>query len=1189
MRTGGAISVLVACCVILVSSTAPAAAQAPAKLTRFPEDGLVGAEAGRLDFPLGIGTNNANGHVYVAEGGNRISEFTAWGEFVKAWGWGVRDGSPEPQVCGEGESPPHCQEGLEGSAAAQMRGPNGIAIAADGSIYVLERPNRRVQKFSPAGKFELMFGGDVDKTNNANVCTAASGHECGIGVDGSGNGEFSWASAEISNYIAVANDGTVYVGDTNRIQEFNSDGTFKGALSLTNVGAGGLPRSLAVDPVSGDIYLSYSKEPVFNPPIYRIDADTGSVVDEIPVAVPPKAQLLSLATDKDGNLFVIVDPIEAAKPEAEPRVMEYGPSGEVIIDYPEAFAAPPTALQQGKATSLRGVATNTAGDVYVLEGNFLVNPLIGAVNVYGPPPIEYGPPPAKPPSITDQFAISAGSTTATLKAKINPGFWADTAYYLEYGTAPCFEGGCAVAPTPPGHTLTDQIVNVPLATEGINLSDLALGTTYHYRFVVQSGGGGPVFGLAGKSGAEAEGTFTTLPAAVSQPPCPANQAFRSGSSALLPDCRAYEMVSPVDKNGADIETVFNSLGFPTALDQAATDGEALTYSAYRAFGEVESSPYSSQYIASRAPSGWSSRGISPPREGPSLYTTAQLDFQYKAFTADLCHGWLVQDTDHPLAAEGWVEGSPTVYRRELCPGNGPYTTVAPLRMPTVAQIFEFIPELQGFSADGSVALIQANGKLTNNGQTARQLYEATSGGLRLVCILPGGTASKGACSAGAGGSVQRLDRVGNLGHAISEDGTRIYWSESAGGPGKLYLRINHAETKVVSEVTDTHFWGAAADGSVAVYSAGNELRRYSLADEASVKVAGGFGGIAAISEDAGRVYFTSSEAIAGAVANPEGEEASAGQANLYLYEEGEPATVRFVARLSGVDTGGNTFPNDTASFPVFHVAQTTPDGGALAFVSTRSLTGYDNTDAASGNPASEVYVYRLGSGAGTEALTCVSCMPSGVRPQARVVKTGFLAAAQLPVAESQLVSPRVLSEDGARLFFESFDPLNPRDGNRQQDVYEWEATAVGNCAVTSPGYNPAFEGCVNLISSGQSTSASQIVDSSPDGRDVFFKTDSSLLPQDPGLVDIYDAREGGGFPPAPPAPVGCQGEGCQPAGQVPTDAAPSSETYEGPGNEAPSKPAHKCPKGKHKAKRHGKRVCVKNKPKHHSARKGARR
>ncbi|HET7119802.1 MAG TPA: hypothetical protein VFI17_00970, partial [Solirubrobacterales bacterium] len=669
-------SAMFACSVAFLVLTVSAAAQVPAELTRFPEDGLVGTEAGRLDGPNALGVDNANGHVFVAEAGGRISEFTAWGEFVKAWGWGVKDGSPEPQVCGEGDVTPQCQAGIPGSGAGQIDGPTGVAVGPDGSIYVAEKNNLRVQKFSPTGEFDLMFGGDVDKDSHANVCTAASGDECGIGVEGSNPGEFTPAPVPVFGYISVDSGGTVYVGDTDRIQKFDSEGTFEGAISLPE---SGFPRSLAVDPVTGDLYFTFLLfEEVATPLVYRIDSETGAVIDEIPVVAQPPGnaepligRIVSLTTDQSGDLYVAFDPIQGAKPEVEPRVLEYGPSGEVLIDYDQAFAAPETALLQGEATTLRSLATNAVGDVYVLEVNQVVNPHIGAVSVYGPPPIFYGPPPPKPPVIADQYATSAGSTTATLEAKINPAFWADTAYYLEYGTAPCFEGGCASTPTPPGRTLTDQLVNVPLTSEAIGLSGLTPGTTYHYHFVAQSSGGGPVIGLAGKSGEEAEGTFTTLPVAPPQPACPANEPFRAGPGARLPDCRAYEMVSPVDKNGADIETVLDSNGFPTAFNQVAADGEALTYSAYRAFGEVEASPYSSQYVASRGAGGWSSRGISPPREGPSLYTTAQLNFQYKGFTSDLCHGWLVQDTDHPLA-EGWVEGSPTVYQRELCPANGPY-------------------------------------------------------------------------------------------------------------------------------------------------------------------------------------------------------------------------------------------------------------------------------------------------------------------------------------------------------------------------------------------------------------------------------------------------------------------------------------------------------------------------------------
>ncbi len=42
----------------------------------------------------------------------------------------------------------------------------------------------------------------------------------------------------------------------------------------------------------------------------------------------------------------------------------------------------------------------------------------------------------------------------------------------------------------------------------------------------------------------------------------------------------------------------------------------------------------------------------------------------------------------------------------------------------------------------------------------------------------------------------------------------------------------------------------------------------------------------------------------------------------------------------------------------------------------------------------------------------------------------------------------LLSDDGSRLFFNSFDPLVPHDMNGAQDVYEWEAPGAGDCLKT---------------------------------------------------------------------------------------------------------------------------------------------
>jgi hypothetical protein len=80
---------------VAVLSTAAAAVAITAGVAQAEVEyqysfGGSGGGAGKLGYPMGLGINNATGHVYVADrSNNRISEFTEAGVFVRTWGYDV--------------------------------------------------------------------------------------------------------------------------------------------------------------------------------------------------------------------------------------------------------------------------------------------------------------------------------------------------------------------------------------------------------------------------------------------------------------------------------------------------------------------------------------------------------------------------------------------------------------------------------------------------------------------------------------------------------------------------------------------------------------------------------------------------------------------------------------------------------------------------------------------------------------------------------------------------------------------------------------------------------------------------------------------------------------------------------------------------------------------------------------------
>ena len=395
----------------------------------------------------------------------------------------------------------------------------------------------------------------------------------------------------------------------------------------------------------------------------------------------------------------------------------------------------------------------------------------------------------------------------------------------------------------------------------------------------------------------------------------------------------------------------------------------------------------------------------------------------------------------------------------------------------------------------------------------------------------------------------------------------------------------------VTEGQQGNFELANADGSKAVFSIGDsvlarDLYLFDADTRTPTLIANKSWGAVGISEDGSRVYFVTDEDLGGG--------AVAGERNLYLDEEGSKT---FIASLSPLDVS-RTNPFELVTTITgegrYRGSRVSPDGRHLVFMSrskalSEATAGYDNTDAVSGSEDREVYVYEAGG-----ELQCVSCNPSGARPTGQLLEASFVepghgmtdtwAAAWIPGWEHELLAQRVLSDDGSRVFFNSYDALLPSDTNGVQDVYQWRRPGSGECTEASSSYSARNGGCVDLISSGQSPQLSEFVDATPNGSDVFFTTGSSLIKPDPGLIDIYDARVGGGFD-YPTTTPGCEGETCQGTPAPPNDATPASAAYNGPGNvkEPAKKKKQKKKSKKQKNKKQKKSKKKGGKAKRHAA------
>jgi WD40-like Beta Propeller Repeat len=965
-------------------------------------------------------------------------------------------------------------------------------------------------------------------------------------------------------------NGEVYVAAEGEVDQFSSTGVLLGRITGEGTPGGDLrvPQSVAVDPVShhvfiGDYRISVappqpSAIDVFGPDLVIPDVTTGPAA-----SVTPRSAILTgtVKLDKEG--------------EASCRFV-WGTSRE--FGQPPVSCSAPATEEEGAVQAILSLATGSE-----LEPDTTYYYRLQATNKNGLNPGEAAQDQqftTAGPGIHEEAVSDVAATSATFTARVNP-HNAPTTSYFQYGTTGAYGTNVPVAP---GLSLGSGEGDVEASPQ--HVQGLEGDTVYHYRVVAISE-------LAPGRFEEFDGpdqTFTTQ---------------QSGGVAGLPDGRSWELVTPPEKKGA--------LFFPIqegGIIQASSDGSAI---ADLASQPTESEPQGSppkgvSVLSTRGVAGWSSQDISPPHDKSTDVVLGE-GVEYRFFSEDLSNGIVdpfgrsgsftplsPQATEAtPYLRTDFLNGDVSAHCQSSCftplvtAGNTPPGTVfggcpdevdekgnhleseglfcGPIPIVATPDLSHVVLRVRG------LGIVEwADGKLT------------PTGGVFPFGVFPSTTSQSAR-------------------HAISDDGSRIVGVSESGSNKGLFLRdMLEGETirldlpqggtgggsqepaYMTASNDDSRIFFLDKEHLTAESSAsGLDLYEYDLhaplgsrlTDLTVDKHANEVANVARVvgaSEDGSYVYFAAEGALApGAVHGAcGGNNPSPGDTktcNLYVRHAG---VTRLVAALSIED-----YPDWGPLLPELPV-RVSPNGRWLAFMSNRSLTGYDMRDAISGRADEEVYLYD----ATGNKLVCASCNPSGARPVGVEGHPGLLVdgsntwsggawlAANVPgwtgldISTSRYQS-RYLSDSG-RLFFDSNDALVPRDVNGTEDVYVYEPVGVPalspyECGSGSAAFSVRSGGCVGLISSGASAEESAFLDANVTGGDVFFLTASKLVSQDfDTALDVYDAHECSAGAPcfarAPVSPPVCStGDSCKaaPSPQPPVFGSPSSATFSGAGNVVP--------------------------------------
>lgn len=1006
-------------------------------------------------------------------------------------------------------------EGFYIGSLAEPEGPKDLAVDSEGNLYVYSFHSGgepRLRLFQPSAPYEPEKGGIEYGKAPITITTGGT-----------------------ANSIAVSpSNDHLFFKKGNSIVEFSS--AAEGNAKLAEIGVGVLGKGpvangvgVAVDEAHGLVYAGDNPEgTVGSVRIFELSAPHAllGTVEGVEVPVGALTTEPSLAVDEASGRFFVFDG------KAKRKVYEFE------FDQGTKKAKYLSTLQLGgkdgqfdspfgsEISIDNGPFSPNSGFGLELEGGYLYVPAEKSM-------LAFAPSSEGPPAVEDATFANVTHEDADLLATINPE-GLDTHYIFEITTQESFEeeGYANASIAGEGDISVGKVgVEVSAAATG-----LAAETTYRFRVVAEN--------AKGEEGGEA--SFTTYPVVI-VPPC-SNDGTRVGLSALLPDCRAYELVTPPDTNARSPHGIGKPTGIFFTTREVSPAGNKVSFITDGGIlpgKEGTGSLSGDAYLSARGENGWSTTAAGPngvEAVSPVIGSTSP-DQGYSFWNSN-------------LEGSAAVEGKSTGYVRypdghsELI-GRGSLGTdpgaVGQLISENGGHILFSSTNFGKGTADEHAAVqleenAPADGTATVYDRTADEVTH-------VVSLLPGNATP----SAGQDALY--------LGASLDGEGVAFQIGKT------LYLRHANEETYEVG--VNVTFAGITEGGERIFYVEGGKLLALDI--QGGVLEFNSSGSVTPVnvSADGTAAYFVATTDLTGE-ANSNGQFPKAGEQNLYFSKEGAISFVGIVTKRDvegefksteqveglGLWADAVGLSGSAAGRLAIDPSRTTSDGDVLLFESRANLTGYDSEGFAQ--------IYRYDSVG--NSLECLSCNPTQAPATGDASLQSILQVLGAPEPFNSFAYVENLQLDGRRAFFQSVEPLVEGDTDGLQDVYEWEENGVGSC--------DRLQGCIHLISSGHSARVDYLYAISDGGADVFFRSSDLLLGSDTDSTpSIYDARVGGGFPESVAEP--CQGEGCRPGITPPPLLSPPESRVQ-----EPESSAKKCPKGKRKVVKNGKVRCVKKSGKH---------